>query len=70
MIPVVSKAAFLFMGKKKLPKSIKKFIRKEKSRFRGENLSMEEKKKRTDELYQRFFKKDQEIKEKEKVKTG
>jgi len=58
------------MGKKKLPKSIKKFIRKEKARFRGENLSVEEKKKKTDELYQRFFKKDQEIKEKEKLKTG
>ena len=58
------------MGKEKLSKSIKKFIRREKSRLRGENLDMEEKKKRINEIYQKFLKTGQETKEKEKAKTG
>jgi len=39
---------------KKLPKSIKKYIRKEKVRLRREVLDLEKQKKLIDELYKKF----------------
>ena len=41
---------------KKLPKSIRKYIRKEKARIRREVLDLKEQVKLIDELYQKFFK--------------
>ena len=46
------------MGKKRMPKSLRKFIRKEKARIRREVLDMKEQEKLISELYQRFTKKD------------
>ncbi|RLC34389.1 MAG: hypothetical protein DRZ76_02760 [Candidatus Nealsonbacteria bacterium] len=40
---------------RKLPRSIRKFIRKEKARIRREVLDLQEQKKLIDELYQRFL---------------
>jgi len=45
------------MVRKKLPKSIKKFIRLEKARIRRQILSLKEEKKLVGELYQKFLKK-------------
>lgn len=42
------------MAKKKLPKSIKKYIRQEKARIRREVLDIEEQEKLIKELYRRF----------------
>jgi len=39
-----------------LPKGLRKFIRKEKSRIRREVLGLKEQEKLIDELYQKFFK--------------
>ena len=44
------------MGKKKLPKSLRKFIRKEKARIRREVLDLKEQEKLINELYQKFTK--------------
>lgn len=44
------------MKKKRLPKSLKKFIRKEKARIRREISDIEEQKKLINELYQKFLK--------------
>ena len=52
------------MKKKKMPKSIKKHIRKEKARIRREVLDVKKQGKQIDELYQKFFK------DKENKKTG
>ncbi|MBZ9578022.1 hypothetical protein KJA13_03210 [Patescibacteria group bacterium] len=46
------------MGKKRMPKSLRKFIRKEKARIRREVLDMKEQEKLISELYQRLTKKD------------
>jgi len=46
------------MGKKRMPKSLRKFIRKEKARIRGSVLDVKEQKKLISELRQRFTKKD------------
>ena len=46
------------MGKKKLPSSIRKFIRKEKSRIRREILDIKEQEELISELYQKVIKKD------------
>ncbi len=43
--------------KKKLPKSLKKYIRKEKARIRREVLDLEEQKELIGKLYQRFYEK-------------
>ena len=51
----------------RLPKSIKKFIRKEKTRIRREILSLEEQQKLVDQLYERFLGEGAE-REKEEVK--
>jgi hypothetical protein len=42
--------------KKKLPKSIRKFIRKEKARIRREVLDLKEQEKLISELYQKILK--------------
>jgi len=45
------------MGKeKKLPKSLRKFIRREKARIRREVLDLKEQEKLISELYQKFLK--------------
>lgn len=41
-------------NKKKLPKSIRKYIRKEKARIRREFFDLEEQKKQIAELYKKF----------------
>jgi len=43
--------------KKRLPKSVRKFIRKEKSRIRREVLDLKEQKKLIKALYQKFLEK-------------
>ena len=45
--------------KKRLSKSIRKFIRQEKARIRREVLDIKEQKELINELYQKFFKKDE-----------
>jgi len=45
------------MAKKKLPKSVRKYIRQEKARIRREVLNLEEQKRLIQELYENFFKK-------------
>jgi len=47
------------MVKKKLPKSLRKFIRLEKARIRREVLSVKEQEKLINELYQKLFKQDE-----------
>jgi len=44
------------MGKKKMPRSIRKFIRREKARIRREVLDIKEQEKQIQELYQKIFK--------------
>lgn len=46
------------MEKKKLPFSLRKFIRSEKARIRREVLDWQEEEKLIKELYQRFFSKE------------
>ncbi len=43
------------MGKKRMPKSIRKFIRREKARIRREVLDIKEQEKLIFQLYQRIF---------------
>lgn len=45
------------MSKKKLPRSIKKFIRQEKARIRREVLNLKEQEKLIQQLYNKFLKK-------------
>ncbi|HJN62291.1 MAG TPA: hypothetical protein QGH92_01680 [Candidatus Parcubacteria bacterium] len=45
------------MVEKRLPKSVRKFIRREKARIRREVLDIKEEKKLIEELYQGFFNK-------------
>ncbi len=53
--------------KKRLSKSIRKYIRREKARVRREVLDLEKQKKLIDELYKSFSKKeDKKIKNKQK----
>jgi len=47
------------MEKKKIPKSLRKFIRLEKSRIRREVLDIKEQKRLISELYQKISKKDE-----------
>ena len=42
------------MRKKRMPKSIRKYIRSEKSRIRRENLSLTKQKELIDQLYQKI----------------
>ena len=44
------------MGKKRMPKSIRKFIRKEKARIRRDVLDIKEQGDKITQLYQRFLK--------------
>jgi hypothetical protein len=44
------------MEKKKLPKSIRKFIRREKARIRREILGIKEQERLIQEIYQKIFK--------------
>ncbi len=44
------------MKKKKLPKSIRKYIRLEKARIRREILDLKEQERLIQELYKKFFK--------------
>jgi len=44
------------MKKKRLPKSLRKFIRKEKARIRREVLDIKEQKKLIQDLYKKFLK--------------
>ena len=44
------------MGKKRMPKSLRKFIRREKARIRREVLDMKEQEDKIKELYQKFSK--------------
>jgi len=50
--------------KRKLPKSLRKYIRKEKSRIRREIFDIKKQKEQINKLYQKFFK------NKENKKTG
>ena len=52
--------------KRKLPKSLRKYIRKEKARIRREVLDIKEQERLIQELYQEFFEK---LKAKNEVKT-
>jgi len=52
--------------KRKLPKSLRKYIRQEKARIRREVLDIKEQEKLIQELYQKFFEK---LKAKNEVKT-
>jgi DNA/RNA-binding domain of Phe-tRNA-synthetase-like protein len=45
------------MKKKKVPKSVRKYIRQKKARIRREALDLKEQEKQITELYQKFFKK-------------
>lgn len=45
-----------FMKKKKLPKSLRKFIRKEKARIRREILDLKKQEELIKELYKKFLK--------------
>ena len=47
------------MGRKKMPRSIRKFIRQEKARIRREVLDIKKQKELINQLYQRFLKKDE-----------
>lgn len=42
------------MGKRKLPKSVRKFIRREKARIRQEVLDLKEQEKQIQELYKTY----------------
>lgn len=52
--------------KKKLPKSLRKYIRKEKAHIRREVLDIKEQNRLIDELYKRFLK--QPTEEKQQIK--
>ncbi len=60
--------------KTRLPKSVKKFIRKEKARIRREILNLEEQQKLIDQLYKRFLgegaeREEKKVKDKKDKKT-
>ena len=46
------------MEKKRLPKSLRKFIRQEKARIRREVLDLKEQERLINEIYQKFLKED------------
>ena len=47
------------MTKKRLPPSIRKYLRKEKARIRREVLDLKEQEKQIQKLYQKFLKKNE-----------
>lgn len=55
---------------KRLPKSLRKYIRKEKARIRREVLSLKEQERLINDLYQKFLKTSVQVKEKIEQKTG
>jgi len=58
------------MKRKRLPKSLRKFIRKEKARIRREVLDLKEQKRLVNEIYQKFFRIPDKTEEKVDQKTG
>lgn len=54
------------MEKKKLPKSIRKYIRREKARIRLEVLDLKEQERLINEVYQKFLKISGQTKQKQK----
>lgn len=56
--------------RKRLPKSLRKFIRKEKARIRREVLDLKEQERLINDLYQKFFKTSIKTAEKVEQKTG
>lgn len=58
------------MERKRLPKSLRKFVRLEKARIRREVLDLKGQEKLISELYQKIFKPKIKIKEKIKQETG
>ena len=56
------------MSKKKLPKGLRRYIRKEKARIRREILDIDEQKKKIEELYKNLFK--PAVSEKQSEKTA
>lgn len=56
------------MTKSHLPKSVRKYIVKEKTRLKRDNLTQEDYKKKVDELYETLKKKPKEEKEKQEKK--
>lgn len=58
--------------KRKLPKSLRKYIRREKARIRREVLDLKEQEKLIGEIHEKFLKKSEkvEIKKNDKEKTG
>ncbi len=45
-----------FMKRKRLPKSLRKYIRREKARIRRENFDLKKREKLIEELHQKIFK--------------
>jgi len=58
------------MKRKRLPRSLRKFIRKEKARIRREVLDSKEQERLINELYQKFFRIPDKTEEKVEQKTG
>lgn len=58
------------MERRRLPKSIRKFIRREKARIRREVLDLKEQERLIDELYKKFLPKPVKKIKKTKEKTG
>ena len=51
------KPLYFFMERKRLPKSLRKFVRLEKARIRREVLDLKEQERLISELYQKIFEK-------------
>ena len=60
---------FAIMGKKKLPKSIRKFIRQEKARIRREVLDIAKQRELIAQLYSKFLSKTNSIKNDSEIKN-
>jgi len=58
------------MDKKKLPKSIRKYIRQEKARIRREVLDVKKQKELIEEVYKKFSKELPKTQQKSESKTG
>ena len=56
------------MKRKRLPRSLRKFIRREKARIRREILDLKEQEKLINELYQKFFKDSTKVEKKKSKK--
>ncbi|MFQ6049443.1 MAG: hypothetical protein ACE5J0_00140 [Candidatus Paceibacterales bacterium] len=58
------------MRKKKLSKSLRKFIRREKARIRREVLDLKEQEKLIQELYQKYFKRNKKYEDQRNLQLG